>query len=968
MGVLTGCKPRKEVLKGELQDAIFAADFGDLIAGKAPDVYGDAKTFFLNTHPAKQLCKVIEVVFGHLANSKEGGATIRLSTGFGGGKTHTLMSLWHLGNNIGDPSMGTDLLPAAGRPKKVTVVSVDASKAGTNVFRKHGATITRSLWGDIAFQLAGKKGLESLGATDDPEKLPDEDTIANLFPAGPVLFLLDELVIYMSILTEPGQGCLLSFLNKLAAIVGKKTNTALLVTDPADQRAYEKQSAALADQLAAAAVKLDDMFGRKMTDYDPIGDESAKVIARRLFESIDPAAAQAASATYLSLYQRVFSEHPGAIPHSATTTDYAKKIVECYPFHPRLLETTQNRLASIQAFNKSRGTLRLFARILRTVWDAKNDVELISGGEIDWSSQMIQADLLQRLNQDNFKAAISADVEGHAKELDGGAPRGVHRRAASALLLESIQMSSNSGFEPSDLTLAILRPDEAGNEPAEAMERLVGVCWHTYPVAGGKGWQFRYEPNILKLIEERMGHVPREDAKSRVLSEAQGYFTGAGFKTVNWPSSPKQVPDAAELQLVLCENENMAKAVCSTVDEGTPRRFTNAVVAVTVTPAAFENAIDRTQRMIATESLEKEYQRGDHNKMAREQITRHKPEFLRHSRLQTYRAFDRIVLAGGSSYSIDEKFQVSEDEMLKKPQGQKCLRDFLDEKGLIYQSGDSLDVEKFMKGILPGTTPVEPEIYSGKAIHERFLGAPGLRLIPDKSIVRNTLQNALDKGRIAIRFPDARVYDDKGCVEGPEGKRRRIAGTPMSIPLDDTILVSPIDSAKTVEWLHEDAPTPQPDGGGPGLPPPPPPTPSRVEVMTWEKVKDLTKTDRPLLELQLISKTPADAAALAGHAQPLGADSITLAVTVSGRAKDGGMLNFSASEVKLNNPTKPLSIAQTLFNSIEEGGATFETVLKLKFGPSGRTGLADQIQSVIDSLPGGINPRAVFDKPVGGAS
>jgi hypothetical protein len=49
MGVLTGCKSRKEVLKGDLQDAIFAADFGDLVAGRAPAVYGEAKTFFQNT-------------------------------------------------------------------------------------------------------------------------------------------------------------------------------------------------------------------------------------------------------------------------------------------------------------------------------------------------------------------------------------------------------------------------------------------------------------------------------------------------------------------------------------------------------------------------------------------------------------------------------------------------------------------------------------------------------------------------------------------------------------------------------------------------------------------------------------------------------------------------------------------------------------------------------------------------------
>ena len=125
MGVLKACKPRKEVLKGDLDDAIFAADFGNLISGNAPKVYGIAKTFFQNTHPAQQLCKVVQTVFGRLADAKERGATVRLSTGFGGGKTHTLMALWHLAKNIGNSKLGTDLLPAAGRPRGVTVVAVD---------------------------------------------------------------------------------------------------------------------------------------------------------------------------------------------------------------------------------------------------------------------------------------------------------------------------------------------------------------------------------------------------------------------------------------------------------------------------------------------------------------------------------------------------------------------------------------------------------------------------------------------------------------------------------------------------------------------------------------------------------------------------------------------------------------------------------------------------------------------------
>jgi hypothetical protein len=219
MAVRDACKPRKEVLKGDFDDAIFAADFGSLIAGKAPAVYGDATTFFENTHPAKSLCKVVQAVFARLAATKEGGATIRLSTGFGGGKTHTLMALWHLANNIADVSLGTDLLPAAGRPKQVKVVAVDAAKAGVPEFISHGKTKVHSLWGEIFYQLGGDAALKALGKADDPEASPNEGQIEKAFPKGPVLILLDELVIYMAKLSERGQGNLLGFLNSLASVV-----------------------------------------------------------------------------------------------------------------------------------------------------------------------------------------------------------------------------------------------------------------------------------------------------------------------------------------------------------------------------------------------------------------------------------------------------------------------------------------------------------------------------------------------------------------------------------------------------------------------------------------------------------------------------------------------------------------------------------------------------------------------------
>jgi hypothetical protein len=971
MGVLKSCKPRKEVLKGDLDDAIFAADFGDLIAGKAPKVYGDARTFFKNTHPAKQLCKVIQAVFERLADPKESGATLRLSTGFGGGKTHTLMALWHLAKNTSNLSMGTELLPAAGRPKSVTVVAVDLSKAGQPVFSQYGKIKVHSLWGDIGYQLGGNKALELLGEADHPERQPTESLISKWFPAGPVLLLLDEIVVYMASLSEQGQGNLLAFLNKLASVVSKRPQTVLVVTDPADQRAYAKQAQKLGDARMAAALKLDDVFGRKMTDFDPIGDEAAKVIVRRLFEKVDPAGAQTASAVYHSLYERVLRESPGCLAPAAASTDYPKKIVECYPFHPRLMETAQGRLGALQEFNKSRGTLRVFARLLRTIWESGQDLELIKAGDVDWSSPRIQADLLHRLNRDNFKAAITSDLEKHAVELDGETPRGIHVRVASALLLESIPMQSSSGLDPNDLTLTILRPDEAGPEPSEALDRLVGVCWHTYPMAGGRGWQFRYEPNIIKQIEERMNYISLEDARSRVLAEAQGYFQGPAFRLAAWPLNARQVPESAELQLALCETEPLARIVCAFSDDSDPqapipRRFLNATLAITVTPSALSAAVEKSQRLMAAESIEKEYKSGEAGKLIRDQLQRIKPELQKQFRIQTCRAFDRVVFAGGASYPIEEKYQVSDEQILQRAQGQACLRRYLEDKSLIYLPGEVLDVGRFVKDILPGATPLadQPGVYTARAVHERFLSAPGLRLIPDGAIVRQTLLKAVAEGKVIIRLSDGRAYDKNGCVEGPEGRRRRIPGVLATLSLDESIRVKISGTQVASEWIKEDKPGKDvPKKGVEGTLPP---SASRVTASTWAKAVEYAR-DRPLLKLELIASSPVSAQSLLSLAQPLGAETIMLYVSVGGELKDGGMAIFRMEDVKPTHSLKPLDIGQRIYTATGESGS-YETILTLGFGELGRTGLDTQLERLAEEALETIALNAHFDKPTGSHS
>jgi len=422
---------------------------------------------------------------------------------------------------------------------------------------------------------------------------------------------------------------------------------------------------------------------------------------------------------------------------------------------------------------------------------------------------------------------------------------------------------------------------------------------------------------------------------------------------------------------VLCEDEKIARAVCDYADDSDPqapipRRFKNAIVAVTASSAALNAAIDRAQRLLSAEAIERENRSGDTGKLIRDQLQRLKPELSKQFRVQTCRAFDKVLLANGFSGSMEEKYQVPEDQLLKGAQGQQGLRAYLFDKKLMYRPDESLDVDLFLKEVLPGATPIadKPGVYTAKAVHERFLGAPNLRLVPESSVVRQTIQKALNARKLVVKLFDGRAYDHEGCVEGLAGKRRRTAGTLTSFKLDDERLIATAGSAPAAEWLKVDKDEDAGKGGflGKFPPPPQPKVEGKVQASAWEKAIEYAE-NRPLLDLELTASTPAGAAKLIAIVQPIGADSLLLSVSVSGASKDGGSLAFSATEVKQNHPVRPLVIAQTLHTAIADP-PVYEAQLKLSF-TGGRAGTADQIRKMADSAPDDLSISAQFDKPLG---
>jgi predicted AAA+ superfamily ATPase len=102
-------EPRQEVLEGVLSDSIFAASLDEVVAGTAPDTYGDATAFFNGTYPSVGLRSLLDEVLGRLGGGRpDGSPVVRLETNLGGGKTHNLIALYHASRGLLDPMRAMD--------------------------------------------------------------------------------------------------------------------------------------------------------------------------------------------------------------------------------------------------------------------------------------------------------------------------------------------------------------------------------------------------------------------------------------------------------------------------------------------------------------------------------------------------------------------------------------------------------------------------------------------------------------------------------------------------------------------------------------------------------------------------------------------------------------------------------------------------------------------------------------------
>src|SRR5437899_4724768 len=463
--------PRKEVREGRsFNPNEFAIALEQVVAGTAPEDYRDAAQFFARTCFTRALREHAGMVLRRLSGRNENTAPVlTLITQFGGGKTHTLTTLYHLATNgeaaasypgVAERVRGAGVSPV---PKASVAVFVG------NAWDPQAGRATP--WIGIARELAGAKGVEALGpaARTTP---PGTDSIARVFQAAgaPVLLLFDEVLNFLSRHRGMAES-FHAFIQNLTVATTGTTHGATVISLPRSQVEMTDWDTEWQERISKVVRRVaKDLIANDET-------EISEVVRRRLFqdlgsEKIRKNVAKAFGDWCFERRERLPPEWTAV--DSAATEAKAREFLQrrfeaCYPFHPATLSVFQRKWQALPQYQQTRGTLAMLAQWIsigaQDAFRKARTEPLITLGSAPLAEPGFRGVVLGQLGESRLIAAIETDIGGeqaHARALDAdtkGPLRDIHRRVGTAILFESSGGQTDKVAHGPELLFALGEPD-----------------------------------------------------------------------------------------------------------------------------------------------------------------------------------------------------------------------------------------------------------------------------------------------------------------------------------------------------------------------------------------------------------------------------------------------------------------------------------------------------------------------------
>ena len=411
MGLKKWVKPWKDVFDVNLDERLAPALY-EVHLGKAHPIYADAREFFKKTHLSASMENILRDIAKTL--SGRGGKNIHpLYSLFGGGKTHTLITIYH---SINDPSALADInKDLAARFLKlkenarIVVLDCDSEELVPSPLRplKTSAYKVYTIWGALAHQLGR---YDDLRVEDENRVVPRVDRLKRLLGDRPIVILIDEVVKYASAFMRSGEKelrnygfAIATFIENLARAVSD-SRSVLVISLPIEVREHGQRL--LFEEAYRDVVRpFFRAIGRVTTTYDvPLTlVDVVEVLKRRLFESIDKSAAVKIQNDYLGIYSteiELFGKE---------SISLGGKIADYYPYHPAYISILYDIVTRVPELQKTRDALKITRKVVRKLWNSEEDPDLITPCHIDLRIEEIR-NLIVTPSFQMFDAVVNKDV------------------------------------------------------------------------------------------------------------------------------------------------------------------------------------------------------------------------------------------------------------------------------------------------------------------------------------------------------------------------------------------------------------------------------------------------------------------------------------------------------------------------------------------------------------------------------
>lgn len=623
--------PHPDVASGKFQQAEFAADLWRVYQdGAGAGEYGNPIDFFNRTYLTDGLRRLLKNTLLRL-NSRGGDPVINLQTNFGGGKTHSLLAIYHLCSGADFSSVRDlegffsdvdDLQP----PTKVNKAILVGNRISPGIEHvKPDGTKVHTLWGEMAWQLGGREGYDIIKEADEKASNPGDQLVALLRNHAPCIVLIDEWVAYTRQLKEDGDDCggtygtQMSFAQALCEAAKTVDNALVVVSLPASDIEMG------GDRGRQSAAELGNIIGRIESPWSAATtEESFEIVTRRLFSPLISKEQYAERDATAMAFGEFYRNNRADFPNETQDSMYEKRIRDFYPIHPELFDALAERWSSIPQFQKTRGILRLMAKIIHFLWENNDQGPIILPANIPIESSGIQSELMRYLAPP-WGAVISKDVDGsHSlpRQLDSELPNigrySGARRVARTLFFATAPThgAANKGIDEHRVKLGSVLPGEMIPTFSDALRHLVDKG--TYVYASNKTYWYSTQNNVNRTAEQRASHIQEDKIEEEINTQLSQQLNTSGslIKRIHiMPQSSHDVPDDMEMKMVFVginfphiprDGNSLAlqkvKEILSTRG-ASPRIYRNSIIFIAPDKTRFEELKQAVRSFLAWKSI-----------------------------------------------------------------------------------------------------------------------------------------------------------------------------------------------------------------------------------------------------------------------------------------------------------------------------------------------------------------------------